>query len=340
MKIAIVRLSSLGDIILGMASLQFIRRHLPDCHITWVADKRFADILDHQPDIQQVLKVDLKGLKKERSLEGLTREYRNLSSAGPFDAVIDLHGMIKSAVISSILGGIRFGFDRNIRKEILAGLFYSYTIPVVPDQPAVCRYTSLTAISLGLDFQPVDLTPPQPYLFWGAEDVAATDGYFSGERRTILIVPETSAPYKNYPPEQFARLIPLLDGNVVICHGNDREQAAAVAIAGHTPNARVLPRLTIGQLKAAVARADLVIGGDSGPTHMAWACGIPSITLYGATPVCIPQTAHNLAITSGSRINLRKPDAGDTSVRDIPVEEIARMAAQLPGSRHTQEAPR
>jgi len=64
MKIAFVRLTSLGDIILAMASLQVVRRRLPGCHITWVAERRFADILDHNPDIQQIIRVDLKDMKK------------------------------------------------------------------------------------------------------------------------------------------------------------------------------------------------------------------------------------------------------------------------------------
>lgn len=329
MNIALVRLTSLGDIILAMASLQVIRRALPECRITWFADKRFADILDHQPDIFQVVKIDLKELKKRKSLPALAAEYRALAGHGPFDVVIDLHGMIKSAVVAAIVGGIRYGFSRNMRKEALAGLWYHHTIPVPPEQPAVCRYATLAARSLGLDFQPADLASPRPYLFWGNEDRAATDGFFSAGRRTIIFVAGTSAGYKNYPPEQFAHLANLLQENILICHGNQQELATATGIAERSPHVRVLPALTLNQLKAAIGRANLVIGGDTGPTHIAWACGVPSITLFGATPVCICPTERNRVITTPSVINLRRPDPRDNSVSRIDADEIARLAREL-----------
>jgi len=329
MKIAIVRLSSLGDIILGMASLQFIRRYLPDCSITWVADKRFADILDHQPDINQLIKLDLKGLKKQHSLQGLMQEYRDLASAGPFDAVIDLHGMIKSAITAKILGGKRYGFDRRVIKEPLSALLYRQTYAIPLDLPAACRYTALVAHSLGFPFQPDDLGAIRPFLFAQDADRAATDRYFLPNRRNIIFVPGTSAGYKNYPPDRFARLATMLGENILICYGNEAERQTASVIAGQAANVQILPRLTLNQLKAAVARADLAIGGDTGPTHIAWACGIPSITLFGATPVCLRPTKKNRVIATATPVNLRRHDSNDNSIRHIPEEDIVSLAREL-----------
>lgn len=336
MKIAFVRLTSLGDIILGMASLQLIGRHLPDCHITWAADNRFADILDHNPDIRQVVRVDLKSLKKKKSLAALVDEYRHLSSFGAFDAVIDLHGLLKSAVVAAIMGGPRHGFARQMLKEPLAGLLYDHRIPVPLELPAAARYAALACGSLGLDFSMADLSRPEPFLFWGDEDRTITDQYFERQERNIIFVPETSAAYKNYPPEKFARLSEMLGGNILICHGNQQELQTAELIANKAANVRVLPRLNLNQLKAAVGRSDLVIGGDSGPTHIAWGCGIPSITLFGATPVCICPTEINRVIKTASRANLRKPDATDYSVCDIPETEILHLAGELLGLKGTQ----
>jgi len=329
MKIAFVRLTSLGDIILAMAALQVVRRRLPGCHITWVADRRFADILDHNPDIQQIIRVDLRELKRKKSLSALCAEYRRLASCGRFDAVIDLHGMTKSAVIAAILGGVRHGFARQMRKEPLAGLFYNRCLPVPLDLPAVCRYATLAAQSLGLDFLRDELCPPEPYLFSGAGDSAATDEYFTSGKRTILLVPETSAHYKNYPQEGFARLADRLQENIIVCHGNQQEFRTASLIAERSPHVRVLPRLNLNQLKAAVGRCDLVIGGDSGPTHIAWASGVPSITLFGATPVCICPTDRNRIIKTPSKVNLRKHDASDHSVRYIPEDVIVGQALEV-----------
>jgi heptosyltransferase-1 len=331
MKIALIRLSSLGDIILCMASLQLIRRQMPECHITWITDRRYAAVLEHQPDIQQVVKLDLKGLKRQLSWSGLCREYRQLRECGDFDMVIDLHGMIKSAVVAAIAGGTRCGFSGAALKEPLARLLYQRSFDVPLELPAVSRYGSLVARSLGSPLPAASGHDITPFLGWSAADREVTDDYFDNRWRTTLIVPETSAPNKNYPPEKYAQLASLLGGPVLVCHGNERELASARTITERAANARVLPRLNINQLKAAIGRSDLVIGGDSGPTHMAWASGVPSITLFGATPVCFHPTKCNMVIKSSSRVNLVKPNADDTSVREIPVEEIARLAALLLG---------
>ncbi|MDD2540541.1 MAG: lipopolysaccharide heptosyltransferase I [Desulfuromonadaceae bacterium] len=328
MKIAIIRLTSLGDVIHAMASLQIIRRTLPDCSITWVADKRFADILDYHPDIQEIVKIDLRGLKKRRPLlKAIAAEYQRLAALGPFDVVIDLQGMIKSAAIAAILGGDKYGPSNP--KEALAGLFYNHAIQQPQGYPAVCRAVTLVARSLKLDFQPSELTTPKPYLFWGSEDDIITNEYFSREQRNIIIVPGSSTAYKNYPPDKFAQLANLLRENILICHGNQQELAIATQIAEQSPHVRILPRLTLNQLKAAIGRTDLVIGADTGPMHMAWASGTPSITLFGSTPVCITPTEHNLIIKSKTSINTPRPHAKDTSVRDISVEEIMTLANRL-----------
>lgn len=329
MKIAIIRLSSLGDIILGMPVLQIIRKHLPDCSITWVADKRFADILDHQPDLQNVVKLDLKGLKKQKSFSRLREEYGSLASIGPFDAVIDLHGMLKSAIAAVIIGGPRHGFDRRMIKEPLAGLLYHQTVAVPMELPAARRYAQLGEESLGLTFQPEELLQLQPFLFWEDADRRASEQYFSNESRNIILVPETSAPYKNYPPEKFIRLAKCLGENILICHGNDQEYKTACCIAEQAGNVRVLPRLDLNQLKAAISRADLVIGGDSGPTHIAWGCGVPSIILFGATPVCILPTSKNLVIKSATLPHLHRHDSSDLSIQAIPVEDVVALAEGL-----------
>lgn len=328
-RIALVRLSSLGDIILCMASLQLIRRYLPDSHITWITDRRFAAVLEHQPDIQQIIALDLKGLKKQPSWSKLRGEYRSLRDCGAFDMVIDLHGMIKSAVVATIAGGIRCGFAGSALKESLAGLFYQQSLSVPLELPAVSRYSSLVADCLGLPAQGGLNGEIRPFLGWSEEDRRISDNYFDSRQPTTLIVPETSALNKNYPPEKYAQLASRLAGPVLVCHGNDRELAAAQAIAGQAANVRVLPRLSINQLKAVVGRCALVIGGDSGPAHMAWASGVASITLFGATPVCFHPTERNLVIKSSSRVNLVKPDAADLSVREISVEQIAELAAGL-----------
>lgn len=331
MKIALVRLSSLGDIVLCMASLQVIRQAFPGCRITWVTDQRFAGLLDCQPDVEQMIALDLKGIKKRPNWSGLVAQFQSLRSAGPFDRVIDLHGMIKSAVVGSLLGGRQDGFARSCRKESLAGLWYreAYSIPY--ELPATVRYHLLVCKSLGIACSPAEAAgyPHRPYMYWQKSDEAVLEPYLSDQAKNVLIVPGTSAPNKNYPPEQFAAVANRLKQNLLVCHGNDAEYAAAMKIAGLAPHVRVLPRFPLGQLKALAGRMDLVIGGDSGPTHLALASGVPSITLFGATPVCFTPGSQNRVIKTATVPNLLKPDPHDLSVAEIPAGQIVELAVAL-----------
>lgn len=329
MNIAIVRLSSLGDIVFGMASLQLIRHHFPGSSITWVADSRFADILDFNPDLERIVKLDLKGLKRRFSLRGLRTELAKMEGLGPFDLVIDLHGMLKSALVARRLGGARTGFHRAVVKEPLATLFYTRTFPIPLDEPAVNRYAALVSASLGVAPDPGLLAGKAPFLFHLPEHAAATVDYFRQDRKNIVLVPETSIGYKNYPKEQWVEVANALKENILVCHGSPPELATAGYLAEHSPYVTLLPRLDLNQLKAAISRADLVIGGDTGPTHMAWACNVPSLALFGATAPPFAPTALHRVLTSGSRVNPAKPDKGDVSIRTIPETEIVRMAKEL-----------
>lgn len=332
MKIAIVRLSSLGDIIFCAASLQLIRRHHPDAEITWVADSRFADILDHSPDLQRIVKLGLKGLKKNFSLASLRAELGKLSGLGPFDCVIDMHGMIKSALVARRLGGRVVGFRRGVAKEPLATLAYGETVAMPAEVIGVRRYARLAGAALGFAVDDAELAGHAPFLAVADEDRAVVEPFFVQGSRNVVMVAGTSIAYKDYPEERLAEVARRLDLPVLICHGSDREEAAARRIAATAPNARLLPRLTLNRLKAAIGRADLVIGGDTGPTHIAWAMNIPSLTLFGATPAdCIVPTERNRFITVGGRPNYGKPDPTDLSIREIPTDRVLTEALALLG---------
>lgn len=332
MKIAIVRLSSLGDIVFCMASLQLVRRRFPDAEITWVADSRFADILDYNPDLQRIVKLDLKGLKKRFSFSGLRFELDKLKGLGAFDLVIDMHGMLKSALVARKLGGERVGLHRSTAKEPLATLFYNRTYRFPADVIGVRRYARLAGHALGFTPAESELSGHLPYLFHAEDDLAPVQGFFAGNDTNVIMIAGTSISYKDYPAGQMAEVAKGLGVNVLVCHGNDREQASAEEIAAQASNVRVFPRLTLNQLKAVIGRASLVIGGDTGPTHMAWAMNVRSITLFGATPSdCIVPTERNIIIGSGACSNYGKPDSTDLSIRSIPVDEVVRAARRLLG---------
>ena len=98
-----------------------------------------------------------------------------------------------------------------------------------------------------------------------------------------------------------------------------------------SPDIFICEKLTIDSLKSLISKVDLVIGPDTGPTHMAWALNKPSITLFGSTPGYRNSyvTKINRNIESKSKINPYKIDKNDNSIKYIDVREIAKISREL-----------
>ena len=124
----------------------------------------------------------------------------------------------------------------------------------------------------------------------------------------------------------------MLQENVLIVWGNEEERERAEWIAKNSSYATVMPKLSLNELKAFIASADLLIGNDTGPTHMAWGLNIPSITIFGPTPVSrVYQTPINRVIKSSSKVNPYKLNRQDFSIREIDPQKIVTMAKELLG---------
>jgi heptosyltransferase-1 len=330
MKIAIIRLSSLGDIIFCMASLQLIRKRFPDAEIAWVADAKFADILDYNPDLQRLVKLNWKGLKKEFSRAGAVAEYRKLTQEGKSDVAVDLHGMIKSSVISLLVGRQRCGFNRQVAKEPISSFFYNQTYNVPLELNTVFRYASLAAQSLGFSFDEEELVHKQPFLFFNEEDRLVSDSCFSRSKKNIMFVVGSTWESRNYPKERFISIARELGENILIPVGSDAELASASFIAEQCDNVTVLPRMNLNQLKAAVSRADLVIGGDTGPTHIAWANNVPSVIIFGPTPSHrIYASPTTKILKSSSIVDERKLNKNDFSILEITEQQVLNAVDNL-----------
>jgi heptosyltransferase-1 len=93
----------------------------------------------------------------------------------------------------------------------------------------------------------------------------------------------------------------------------------------------VADKLTLDELKDFIAQIDLVIGGDTGPTHMAWALNIPSITLFGSTPGYrnTYTTTINQILESKSKVDPYKIDKNDFSIKTIKVSDIIKIIKEL-----------
>ena len=94
MKIAIVKLSAFGDIIHAMIVLQFIKKYHQEVMIDWVVEEGFVGVLENNPHINQIHKVNFQKVKQSKSLYVLWKELRKICKFGKYDLVIDMQGLV------------------------------------------------------------------------------------------------------------------------------------------------------------------------------------------------------------------------------------------------------
>ena len=330
-RVALVRLTALGDVIHTAASLQFLKAAYPDLHLTWFVEEKFAGILDPHPHIDTLVPLDLHGLKRGVTLSKLRTLRERIRSAGPFDLVVDVQGLIKSALVARLAGREVAGLDRASAREPLATLLYRRRYRVDCAGVAPLRFASLLGRSLDVEITPEMMAAKEPVLFFDAERAAPLlDPHFDPERRNLLVVTHASNASKSYPAERWTEVVDgLREHNVLLVAGSESERREAGEIARRT-HARLLPPLDLNALKAAVARCDMLLGGDTGPSHLAWALNRPSILLFGSTPRSMMfETDRNLAITSGKPVHPCRFDKSDRSIASIPPERILRAVGEM-----------
>ncbi len=318
MKIAIVRLSALGDIVHSMVVLQFIKKHFPDAKIDWIVQENFAPILRNNPHIDKIISIDLKSKKGWLSL------FRKLSKN--YDVAIDLQGLIKSAILTPFLSKKRVGAEVGCVKEWPAALFYTHKIVVPCEKNVVERSLIPVSKALGFSYSMEEIFQKESYLFWPRKDYGHIDVLI--QDKTILIVPSSSQPNKNYPLHLWKEVVKNLSGSIYILWGNEAEKKRALAIAKDT-KAKLLPKMSLDELKYFIAHSDLIIGGDTGPTHMAWALNRPSIVLFGyTTPNLMFQTPRNIPLRA-KEVDLCRWNREDNCIQTIPPDAIITAAKKL-----------
>ena len=323
-RVAIVRLSALGDIVNTAVILQFIHEKYPDSKIEWITEEVFAPLLQNHPLVNAVHTINLKNLKKEKNISKLFATVSKLKSLGKFDIIIDMQGLLKSSIVARLIGKNVHGFDKNSSREGVSSIFYKTTSNMPYDENVVKRNTFLCADTLNFDITDEMLLNKQAIFPHSKCEILKSD------KKNIAIVIGASWESKKFPKEKITQLCNELEKNCIIVWGNKKEKEDAEWICENSSFATIAPKLSLSELINLISDVDLLIGNDTGPTHMAWAQNTPSITLFGPTTTrMIYETPKNIGIKSPSKVDINKIDKNDFSIKDIQVQEIALKAKEL-----------
>lgn len=321
LRIAIVRLSALGDIVNTAVVLQIIHKYYPDAIIDWFVEEAFAPMLQGHPLIHEVVPIPLKKIKNQKSLSLLCSTIHSLRSRQKYDQIIDAQGLLKSALIAAFLPGHVHGFDRNSAREGIAAFFYKTTSAIAYDTNVIKRNVMVITQALSIPYSDTLIEEKLPVFSYTLS---------TNNEKKIALVIGASWPSKCYPKEQFAILCDLLPYPCHLVWGSQSEYHDALWIVQHCTNAIVTEKMSLPQLVDFIANCTLTIGNDTGPTHMAWAMNRPSITLFGPTNErMIYPTSVNIPIKSPSMVDIYHINRNDFSIKQIEPQHIADKAIEL-----------
>ncbi|GAA7216217.1 lipopolysaccharide heptosyltransferase I [Helicobacter pylori] len=326
MKIAIVRLSALGDIIVSAVFLALIKERFTNAQIEWFVDERFGAILEHSPYIDKLHPIALKSTLTTFNPLKIFKLFKSLR-AYEYDIVIDMQGLIKSALITQMLKAPKkVGFDCASAREGLSAFFYSQKVSIAYNEPVLKRNFTLLFHALNLPKKEISEGLSSRSKVFSYQDSPKIDALNLNENKLkILFVLETSKINKTYPIERFKELALALE-NFQICLLWHADENKATALYGALKNQRdvlLLPKLTLNEVKALLFKMDLIIGGDTGITHLAWALQKPSITLYGNTPMerFKLESPINVSLTGNSNANYHKKDFSIQNIEPKKIKE-------------------
>ena len=329
MKIAIVKLSAIGDIIHTMILLQFIKKEYPESIIDWFVDESLQGVLENNPHINQIQTIRLREGKEKKSILLFFKEVMKLRQLKKYDLVIDIQNLIKSAIVARVIPSDQtIGLDRYSSRESLASIFYSQKYVIDHSLNIINRNTSIINKALNINITNDDIDRKKPFLFF---ENYAWDEYISKHKPNILLVPGASFESKMYPLGEYAKISNKINGNFIILWGSPSERLIAEKIKLLSKEVIIVNKLSLDKLKALISNVDLVIGSDTGPVHMAWALNKASITLFGSTPGYRNSyiTNINRVIESNSKVNPYKIDKNDYSIKEIQVSDIVKISHTL-----------
>lgn len=277
-SLLVVRPSSLGDVVYALAIVADVAHHDPDIAIDWVAEEAFVSLVRLDRRIRRVVPVALRRWRARIFASSTRRQFAAFARdlrADRYTVVLDLQEQLKGAIVARMAHGVRHGFDRHSIREPLATLLHDVHQRIPRDVHFVDKCRALCGAALGY----VPAGEPRWQFALPATPRAMPDAPYA------MVFHATTRTDKLWPEEHWRALLAHFAqaGWVALLPwGSAEEEARSRRLAANTA-AIVPPRQTLPELAALAARAELVVGVDTGLTHLAAALRTPTVAVFTAT---------------------------------------------------------
>lgn len=275
MRVLIVKTSSMGDVVHALPVVHDMRRAFPNVHIEWLVEASFAALPRMHPGVNRVLPLNWRRWRRKlldsdtwRAMRALRAQLREQ----PYDCVLDLQGLFKSAVWGRQAAGPLVGYDSASGRDPIAPWLYVRKAAVSLQLHAIERCRQLAAVHLGYP------KPTDPPVF----GLAPTPGAWKLRGPSAALIPCASRAEKIWPEARWiavGRRIKALGLWPLVIWGTEEEQVRAERIAAGCEG-DVPPFLNVHDMASLLAETKRVIGLDTGFTHLAAALGRPTIGIY------------------------------------------------------------
>lgn len=279
MKLLLVKMSSLGDIIHTFPAVTEAARHYPNMQLDWVVEGAFLDLVKHHPTVHRTIPANLRLWRKNpiRSIvSDVWGDLKKQIQQEDYDVVIDAQGLLKSAVVTRLAKGEKWGFDRVSAREPLSAKVLDRPVTVSWQLHAIERYRTLFATALGYTKRCNEI------------DYGLPPSHIKGNGAIrALLCHGTTWDNKHWPEAYWRELMERLvqrGWQVDIPHGTRVEFARAQRLSAGLANVTVLPTMSLTQLLTHMMQhVDVNVAGDTGLAHLAAAAGLPGVTIFGPT---------------------------------------------------------
>ncbi len=347
-RILIVRLGAMGDVLHALPAVAALRRSFPAARLGWVIEERWSELLSARESRQQpagspdkplvdvLHPVDTRAWRTApfsdetwRELSAAVRELR----ASRYDSAVDFQGLLKSAFVARLSGApARLGFDDP--RERLSALLYTRRVPRRGSHVIEQNLGLAAAAGADTSGPPEFPLPADPSVErWCTEELR-----HRGISRFALLSPGGGWGAKLWPASRYGEVARALaeDGLASLVNFGPGEEGLVQAVEQASGGAASGLRSSLAELVAVTRRADICIGGDTGPTHLAAALDRPVVALFGPTdparnrPWGTKVAVLRHAASSTSYQHHSRPDAGLAAIPAAEVTETARRLLEKP----------
>lgn len=338
-------MGSLGDIVHALPAAATLSRAFPEAEIDWLVERHWIPLLANNPHVARLQVVETRAWRQHPAK---TATWRALAASlaalrgRRYDCALDFQGLVKSAALARLTGARRvIGFHRTDLREPLASFFYtSSAAPIRPGErgpaPAlhiVEQYLALAAVAGASEPVYEFCCPASEEDERRFEQWRQASGLGAG--RYVVLSPGAGWEAKRWPEERFAELAEQIAAEircpVVINCGPGDEAITERVLSAARRSRPLLVQPTLGELIALVRHASLVVAGDTGPLHLAAACGTPVVGIFGPTDPSRngPFGFRCRVVRSPAARTTYARNAGREAICAVPLDAVLTAALEL-----------